>query len=200
MKKIKLLGELGKKFGRVHMMDVNSTAEAIRALCANFKEFESWLVGSESRGVAYKVFVRKSQIDVNELHLPASKEITIAPVLVGSKSKMFKTILGVALVAASFFLPTAPLFLTTQGMFAATSLSSIAFSIGVSLALGGVAQMLAPTPPKTNSNEPNAENNPSYQFNGAVNTTAQGHPVPIGYGRLIIGSAVVSAGLKAQEI
>lgn len=200
MKKIKLLGELGKKFGRVHMMDVNSTAEAIRALCANFKDFERWLTTSEERGVRYKVFVRKEQIDMEQLHYPASKEITIAPILVGSKSGVFKAILGVALIAASFFLPTAPLFLTTTGMFASTSLASIAFSVGVSLALGGVSQMLAPTPPKTGGRETNAANEPSYQFNGIVNTTAQGHPVPIGYGRLIIGSAVISAGLRAQNI
>ena len=42
-------------------------------------------------------------------------------------------------------------------------------------------------------------NTPSYLFNGAVNTTAQGHPVPIGYGRLIVGSAVISASIVTTE-
>jgi len=40
----------------------------------------------------------------------------------------------------------------------------------------------------------------SYVFNGAVNTTAQGHPVPVGYGRMIVGSAVISAGIDVDEI
>lgn len=44
-----------------------------------------------------------------------------------------------------------------------------------------------------------AENKPSYNFNGAVNTTAQGNPVPLGYGRMIIGSAVISAGIYAMD-
>lgn len=198
MKKIKLLGELGKKFGRVHMMDVKTTAEAIRALCANFKEFEQWLLGSEQRGVGYKVFVRKSQIGVDELHNPASKEITIAPVLIGSKDSFFKVILGVALVAASFFLPGMTYFSAFSSF--GIDLSAIAFGVGVSLALGGVSQMLAPTPPKTGGSGTGNDKDPSYQFNGAVNTSAQGLPVPIGYGRLIVGSAVISAGLKAQEL
>jgi predicted phage tail protein len=33
-----------------------------------------------------------------------------------------------------------------------------------------------------------------------VNTTAQGHPVPVGYGRMIVGSAVISAGIDVDEI
>lgn len=196
MKKIKLLGELGKKFGRVHMMDVNSTAEAIRALCANFKEFESWLAGSEERGVRYKVLVRKTAIDLDSLHNPISKEITIAPVLVGAKSGLVKVIIGVALIAASFYLPGS-MYFSAYSAFSINA-SAIAFSIGTSLALGGVSQMLAPTP--TTPSGSGEKNKPSYQFNGAINTTAQGLPVPIGYGRLIIGSAVISAGLKAQNI
>ena len=77
-------------------------------------------------------------------------------------------------------------------------LASFVTQVGMSLALGGVAQILAPTP---NTPEPkeSAENTPSYLFNGAVNTTAQGHPVPIGYGRLIVGSAVISASIVTTE-
>jgi predicted phage tail protein len=65
--------------------------------------------------------------------------------------------------------------------------------------LGGVAQMLAPQPA---SNEPSErpENQPSYTFNGAVNTTAQGQPVPLGYGRLVVGSAVISAGIDVDQV
>ena len=65
--------------------------------------------------------------------------------------------------------------------------------------LGGVAQMIAPTAKSSDPSE-RPENQPSYVFNGAVNTTAQGHPVPVGYGRLIVGSAVISAGIDVDEI
>lgn len=37
----------------------------------------------------------------------------------------------------------------------------------------------------------------SYLFDGAVNTVAQGGPVPIIYGRMRVGSVVVSAGINS---
>lgn len=70
--------------------------------------------------------------------------------------------------------------------------------MGMSLALGGVAQLLAPKV-KAESKEA-VENKPSYIFNGAVNTVAQGNPVPILYGRMRVGSQVVSAGITSNDI
>jgi predicted phage tail protein len=76
---------------------------------------------------------------------------------------------------------------------------STLYSVGTAMILGGVSQMIAPTPKAAEPYEP-PENKPSYSFNGAVNTTAQGHPVPVGYGRLIVGSAVISAGIDVDEV
>ena len=33
-----------------------------------------------------------------------------------------------------------------------------------------------------------------------MNTTAQGHPVPVGYGRLMVGGGLVSAGVSIDQI
>ncbi|HCW20974.1 MAG TPA: phage tail protein, partial [Achromobacter sp.] len=43
------------------------------------------------------------------------------------------------------------------------------------------------------------DNGASYNFNGPVNTSAQGIPVPVLYGRMIVGSAVISAGIYAED-
>jgi len=40
----------------------------------------------------------------------------------------------------------------------------------------------------------------SYLFAGATNTAAQGIPVPLGYGRLRVGSVVVSAALRHEQM
>ena len=69
--------------------------------------------------------------------------------------------------------------------------------IGASLILGGVVQMLTPVPRGTKNKS--VSNEPSYSFNGAVNTQAQGNPVPLLYGRMIVGSAVISAGINAED-
>jgi len=43
-------------------------------------------------------------------------------------------------------------------------------------------------------------NRPSFLFSNVVNTTAQGHCVPVGYGRMRVGSAVISAGITTEDI
>jgi len=192
-----LLGELGQHFGKRHRFDVRSPAEAVRALVANFADFERFILQSKERHLGYRVLVGTEAISEQDLHGPVgANTITIAPVIAGAGGKFGQIILGVALIAASFYLPTTALF--SIGSFA-PSIASLSFSIGLSLTLGGVAQMLAPQPA---SNEPSErpENQPSYTFNGAVNTTAQGQPVPVGYGRVVVGSAVISAGIDVDQV
>jgi hypothetical protein len=53
--------------------------------------------------------------------------------------------------------------------------------------------------PKGRSANDKPENQPSYAFNGPLNTQAQGNPVPVLYGELIVGSAVLSAGITAKD-
>jgi predicted phage tail protein len=70
--------------------------------------------------------------------------------------------------------------------------------LGVGMIVGGVVQLLTPMP-KGPKNTDSPENKPSYVFTGAVNTQAQGNPVPLLYGRMIVGSAVISAGINAED-
>ena len=197
-----LMGELGSKFGRSHELEVCSVAEAVRALCANFKEFKSHLLSSEEQQMDYKIIVKDSEIDIDDIHDPVGKQkIQFVPVIRGEKgldNPLEKIIVGSAIIAASFFLPGSTLFAVGATSF---SIQSIAFSIGVSMALTGVSQMLTPTPDTPLIPQESSPNNvPSNLFNGPVNTTAQGHPVPVGYGRLIIGSAVISAGIDVDQV
>jgi len=117
--------------------------------------------------------------------------IKIIPAIGGSGS-LGKIVLGAALIAASFYFPG------TAGALSGF-LSSAASSIGFSLVLGGVTGMLFKpnTVKSTSSERPN--NRPSYAFNGAINTVGQGNPVPLAYGRLRVGSQVISAGLRVEQ-
>lgn len=129
------------------------------------------------------------------------------PVVAGAaqgKDPVIGIIVGVMLVAVAvvtFQYEILPFALTTGagGLTAAGSaMMSVGF-MGAGMAIGGVATLLAGNP-KTPGPTEKPENKPSFIFNGAVNTTAQGHPVPIGYGRLRVGSAVISAGMAAEDI
>jgi predicted phage tail protein len=206
MKTIRLLGELGKKFGRKLQLDVKTPAEAVRALCANFPEFERHLVESDKKNVGYRVVVGKQDIDLDHLHDPAGRQsISIVPVIqgAGGSNPLTRILIGAAIIGAAFLTGGAAL-VAAPGTFLGVSVTttfigSIAVGVGASLVLGGIAQMLSPIPKAQDPSE-RPENQPSYVFDGAVNTTAQGQPVPIGYGRLIVGSAVVSAGITTEEI
>lgn len=188
MKTVKLLGELGKKFGKSYKLDVKSPAEAVRALCANFPEFRKHLNESEKRGLAYRVIVGKKDQKIDEIHNPSGNQvIKFVPVLQGAGGGLFNVIVGAVLTTASFFVPSA--------------ISPYLMNAGIAMVIGGVVQMLTPMPTlsaDTSNNQP--DNKPSYVFNGAVNTSAQGYPVPVGYGRMIVGSAVISAGIVAEEL
>ena len=195
MKTIILHGQLGKLFGRRHRLDVATAAEAVRALCANFSGFEKHML--EAKCMGYRVKLHDTPVhDTKELHHPVGgSTITFTPVVSGAGRGLGQILLGAALIAASFLVPG----LSAVALGGSTTLATIAFNVGFSLALGGVAQLLAPAPKTRGPNE-RPENMPSDIFNGPVNTTAQSHPVPVGYGRLIVGGAVLSGGLTTEEI
>jgi predicted phage tail protein len=70
--------------------------------------------------------------------------------------------------------------------------------MGWGMIVGGVVQLLTPVP-RGGKGQDRPDNAPSYTFSGAVNTQAQGNPIPLLYGRMIVGSAVVSAGINAED-
>lgn len=194
--KVVLAGELGKRYGREHYFVIATPAEAVRALCANFPEFKKHVIAQEENNVGYKIIINNHPtVQPEELHHPASHHavIVIAPVIAGSKSGFGQVLFGAALIGLSFVLPTAPLIAGFQ-----FSASSIAFNMGLSMVLGGAASFLS-RPPKAPAPNEAPENKPSYAFDGPVNTVQQGQPVPVGYGKLIVGSSVISAGMTAEN-
>ena len=209
MRLVRLNGELGKKYGRVHKLDVRTPAEAVRALCANYPELQTDLATSTDRGVGYKCVLDKERIDETALMSPMSQSFSMTPVVTGA-GKVGSIILGVALLGVALaatgglagigvsgfgglFGSTAA-FGTSVG-FLGLTYGSIAW-MGVALTLGGIAQMLAPTPKMSNTT---AEKKENPYFDGPVNVTAQGGPVPVGYGRMIVGSAVISAAVTVEQ-
>ncbi|MCW2479737.1 tail assembly protein [Candidatus Symbiopectobacterium sp. NZEC135] len=189
LKTIRLYGVLGTTFGRVHKLAVESRQEAIKALSVVIPGFEKFLLTSKARGLTYAVFDGKRNLARDELDFSISHEIRIAPVIIGSKKAgVFQTILGVALLAIGTFAPWG----------AALWASDLVGAIGISMAIGGIVQMLTPMQGGLSVRE-SPDNKPSYAFGGPVNSIAQGNPVPILYGRRRIGGAIISAGIYAED-
>jgi len=187
LKTVKLYGELGRKYGKLHRLDVANALDAIRAFCAMIPGFQQDFARLSYRVVQDNYFVSSK----DELELPAH-EIRFIPVAAGAGHGWGEVLLGAALIVASFYIPGAALTMGASQGFAAAA-GSMAFSLGASMVLTGVGQLLAPAPPT-----PQYSN--SFLFNGPVNTAKQGTPVPVLYGRLKIGSFVASASVRSYNI
>jgi predicted phage tail protein len=206
LRKIKLYGRLAKFVGqRVFEADVASAAEAVRFLLVNFPQLEKHMAEQH-----YRVSVGKYDLTLEELHDPAGQqEIRIVPVLAGAGGGAGKILAGIGLIALSFLLPGAGAFgtfsvfgqaATAGGIL--TGIGTAASLIGASLILGGVAQLLTPTPKINTPGTPQDNNDPrkSYSFSGIQQTSRQGVPVPIVYGETIVGSVVISAGIDTVQV
>ncbi|MCO5412841.1 tail assembly protein [Ralstonia mojiangensis] len=186
---VRLYGKLGTRFGRRFELAVASPAEAIQALCVLLKGFRRELLESKDKGIAYAVFAGKRNLTKDELELPPGRgEIRIAPILVGSKrGGILQTIIGAVLVVVGAVVS-----------YFGGGLGAPLMKFGAMMMLGGVIQMLSPQPSGLSARD-SPENGASYNFNGPVNTSAQGNPVPLLYGELEVGSAVISGGIFAED-
>lgn len=192
LRTIRLYGKLGARFGRVHHFVCNDTAGAVRALCSMVPGFEQFLMSSKEKGLGYTVFIGKTNVGEEGLRYPVGDDdIRIAPVILGSgRGGFFQIVLGAALVGAAF---------AFGGPMASWGLmAKMGFGMGVSMVLGGVSQLLVKQPQGITGVE-SPDNGASYNFTGPVNVTAQGNPVPVLYGEMIVGSVTVSGDLYSED-
>jgi predicted phage tail protein len=212
MKVVKVYGALRKRLGQCRFeFEVDTPAQAIKALCVNFPGLDKWLIDSEQTGMGFRVTVGKERItqeDASVAVLPWSERdvFSIAPVLAGAGQGFGQVLAGIGLVALAIVAgPAGAGFLGLGAGFisgATASAVSVALGgIGASLILGGVAQMLSPQPDiSALQRGKEAARLESFSFSGIVNTSQQGMPVPIVYGRAFVGSAVLSSGLDVAQL
>jgi len=193
MKVVKVYGALRKRLGQCRFeFDVATPAQAIKALCVNFPGLDKWLIDSEQDGVGYRVAVSKEKIteqDMTPLIMPISERevFSITPVIAGAGRGVGQVLLGAVLIGASF--------IPGVGAFAASAMQTV----GASLTLNGIATLISPQPQLGLERGKEAARLESFIFNNVVNTAKQGLPVPIAYGRVFVGSAVLSSGLDVDQ-
>jgi len=190
LRKIKLYGKLAKFIGhRVLEADVATAAEAVRFLLANWPELEAHMSDQH-----YRVSIGTYDLALEELHDPAgAAPISFVPVVAGAGA-VGRILAGVALIALSFLI--IPLGIAAAGAGIATAVGLA----GASLLLGGVAQLLTPTPKVAQGADNQDDPRKSYSFSGIQNTSRAGTPVPIVYGETIVGSVVISAGIDTVQV
>ena len=181
-----LEGELGDLFTSKLDLAVESVAEVLRALKANFSNFLSYLQDAENRGVRYRIVVGHENITndkIDKLSCPISKKvrnIRIVPVLAGSGDNWWMWLGAAAMFALAIWVPGG---ITIWGTKFLTSSTTIL--LGTILLLAGISSLFKPAKPE--------EEPTSKTIGGLPNNTQEGGRMPVVYGRIQTGMYVISS-------
>jgi predicted phage tail protein len=198
--KIKLLGELGKKFGRYYEIMALNPKEIISALSNQLDGFKEYLATAHENGVFFKLVNNEAEgMGYEGCFLPCD-QLIMAPVITGSGGSggsIGKILLGAALIGLAFIPGIGTVAATAAAKASLSTIGSLMFSLGGALVFGGIAELLTPS-----VKEPK-EGEQSFLFDRAAELTTQGLPVPLLYGEflaaapLIISSSISTEGVPA---
>ena len=207
MVNIRLHGEIAEAFQDTFRLNVKSVAEAIHAIniLTNGK-FNKYLAKNQSK--KYQVLVNNKEISVdsnlNDVNSPELfdnvkqselllrrkiESIDILPYFELHDSDVLGIVLGAVLVIAGVLL---------VGVAGPLGYALIVGGLGILAA--GVMNLLSKPPKFEDFREIGGGQKASYLFNGPQNTIGEGGPVPVGYGRLIVGSQTISASYDVYNI
>lgn len=202
MKTIILHGHLAQKFGATFRMAVETPAEAMRLLQANFRDFRETVAGG------YYRFTTRNPLIEDQLFLPiVGDTLHIEPVVGGSFKGLFALFLGIPLAGGLF----APLGLggglfgggAAGGLFGAGAAGGLfggsSFLLGLTL-LGVTLLLGAALAPDDADERGDPDERASFIFDGPVNVNEQGGPVPLVYGRMRTGSVVIYGSLDIEDV
>ena len=192
MVNVRFYGSL-KQFGSEFRLDCQTTAEIVQALTSQIPKLRQFI----QQGL-FTVRVGRDYFDNRYLEqglshkLKDDSTVHFTPVLKGSKrGGLFGVIAGVAIIAGAIVLGPLTGIISTNAAW-------IVGSVGASLLLGGVAQMLTKMPEMKMGTE--KEKKQSTAFSNLSNMIAQGKAMPLAYGRIRTGSLIISQGLEAIDV
>lgn len=188
MTDIILHGILAKEFGEKFKMKINKAKNVVKAIDVNRRNFHQRIIELSKEGLNYTLIVDGQKIsEIQELNINKEpKEIHLVPMIIGSGPVAVGTAIITAIAGAAAA--------TAAGATAAFIVGSIALA-AVSI---GLSMLLAPKPdagpPISASTKAMSD---SFAFSNKVNVASQGSPVPVGYGRLIVGGQVIQFAAKS---
>lgn len=228
MQRVRLLGELGERFGAEHTYyNLRTPADAIKILCINKPEFKDFLLNSEENGIGYQVLQGGQDFGYEEMLLPfGEKDLVIVPVLSGSGDAGTQVLAGFGLIAVTVLTGGLLTGFAAGGLFGIGTIGTAIAGIGASLVLGGLAQALVPQPQiptfggfgsvlagggggvrmgsrnRTNGPEnvtSGIDGQQSYAYTGAANSVGVGATVPLAYGKVLIGSHLLKSKFQIAD-
>lgn len=194
MRTVHLHGEAGKLFGRKWRLDVETLAEAVRAIGVQVKGFQQYIEARNFQCIRGK---RKGGMELDDqmvtLRLGKS-DLHIIPVLQGAGGGKMggigKIIAGVLLAGFAFFAAPA----LGMASFGGMSIKSVGM-LGIGLALSGVSSMLSA------QKQDDGKDDKSNLFTNTPEMATQGSPVPLVVGEIRISDMpIISARIITEKV
>ena len=187
---IALYGNL-RKYGRRFDLHVGTAAEALRLLMVQLEGFRQDL----ERG-SFQVRFKKSDLSEENLkeglHEQAEGVLHIVPRVQGAGKNfgaIVNIVIGIVLVIVSW---------PSGGAAGWSYMTAAGVLSGAAMVIGGVAQLLTKVP-SLDDLQDGADASKNSNFSNLQNTIGQGTVVPVAYGRVRIGSKVISQGLETRR-
>jgi len=185
MTQVILHGILAKEFRKNFSLAIKRPKEVFDAISCAHSNFRNRIAELANQGIHFALLVDGKKItELQELNIQKeSQEIHLVPLIIGAGGAAIAgVIFGAGSVAAG-------------GLAAFTATAINAVIIGV--ATMGIQMMLAPKPEMQRPESVVNSAKQSFLFSSKANVAEQGIPVPVGYGRLRVGSAVIQSTIKS---
>lgn len=188
-------GYLGQKYGKKFKFSLAKAKDVFRALDCQFENFSNELIKLSHKGMQYSLVVDDQELS-SAADLDANrkiKQIHIVPTIFGAG--VVAIVVGAVAAVGSY----------AAGAAGLAFLSSVLLSVAVSAISFGL-QSLMSKPPTANavsqsspaaSTASTSATSKSFLFSNRENVASQGNPVPLGYGRLRVGAAIIQENVKS---
>jgi predicted phage tail protein len=194
LKKIKVYGKLRQFLGKSYFeAAVRSPQQAVSFLMANFEGLQKHM-----NDQIYKIKMGGRVITEDYLSMTGQGDIQIIPIATGGIN------FAVGLLFSGFAAEVGTFAAGVLGsQLVGTAVSTILTTVGTSMVIGGVTDLIAPqsTPQNVSSvSDTDPRIRGSYSFSGIQNVSSSGVPIPILYGLVFSGSIIISSGTDSTQV
>jgi predicted phage tail protein len=191
-------GILAKEFRSHFKFAIRKPQEIFDAISCICPQFRNRLVELTNQGIHYSLLIDGKKVE-SEADLRIAKDgqtIDLIPTICGAGSSGgIIAIIAVGILTAGVGLAAAG---ATAGFLGAISgAAGFIQSVGIGLIGMGIQAALAPKPNMERPSSDVSAAKQSFNFSSKANVAEQGIPVPVGYGRLRIGSVVIQSSIKS---
>ena len=198
MTQVTLHGILAKEFRKTFSLAIKRPKEVFDAISCAHSNFRNRLFELSNQGIHFSLLIDGKKIThVEELSIASEdKQIDIVPIIGGSGAVAIGVI-GAGLASVGGAIRTSAVLVGLAGTAGAAAIGSAITYLGVGLMLMAVQMALAPKPEMQRPSSDVNSAKQSFLFSSKANVAEQGIPVPVGYGRLRVGSAVIQSTIKS---